>query len=88
MQVLLLIAMPLAVAVVESFWTMLDAEELSPFSSTAQIMELESTAANTVKMLESDAQVAIIYMKISQVCCRLYCYECTARLTTPTAIKE
>ena len=48
----------LAVAVVESFLTMLDAEELSRLSSPAQIMELEFTAASTVKMLESDAQVA------------------------------
>ena len=47
----------LAVAVVESFLTMLDAEELSPLFSAAQIVELESTAASMVKMLESDAQV-------------------------------
>ena len=45
----------LAVAVVESFLTMLDAEELNPLSSAAQIVELESTAASMVKMLESDA---------------------------------
>ena len=41
----------------EYFLTMLDAEELSPLSSAAQIMGLVSTAASTVKMLESDAQV-------------------------------
>ena len=45
----------LAVAVVESFLTMLDAEELNPLSSAAQIVELESTAASMGKMLESDA---------------------------------
>ena len=47
----------LAVAVVESFLTMLDAEELSPLSSAAQIVELESTAVSMVKMLELDAEV-------------------------------
>ena len=53
-----LLVMPtLAVAVVESFLTMLDAEELSLLSSAAQIVELESTAATMVKMLESDVQV-------------------------------
>ena len=26
--------------------------------------------------------------KLSQVCCRLYCYECTARVTMPTATNE
>ena len=57
-QVLQLTLVPtLAEAVVESFLTMLDAEEPSLFSSAAQIVELESTAASTVKMLESDAQV-------------------------------
>ena len=57
-QVLQLTAMPtLAVAVVESFLTMLDVEAPSPLSSAAQIKELVSTTANTVKMLESDAQV-------------------------------
>ena len=66
MQVLLLIAMPLAVAVVVSFLTMLGAEELSPLSSAAQIVELESIAANTVKMLESDAQVACAIITIIQ----------------------
>ena len=46
-------AMPtLAVAVVESSWTMLDAEELSLHYYAAQIVELESTAAPTMKMLE------------------------------------
>ena len=55
-QVLQLTEMPtLAVALVESFLTMLDAEELNPLSSAAQIVELESTAASMVKMLESDA---------------------------------
>ena len=47
----------LAEAVVESSLTMLDAEELSPLSSAAQIKELESTAADTVTMLEWDAKV-------------------------------
>ena len=47
----------LAEAVVESSLTMLDAEELSPLSSAAQIVELVSTAANTVKMLELVAKV-------------------------------
>ena len=52
-QVLQLTAMPtLAEGVVESFLTMLDAKELSPLSSAAQIVELASTAASTVKMLE------------------------------------
>jgi len=62
-QVLQLTAMPtLAEAVVESFLTMLDAEELSPLFSAAHIVELEFTAANTVKMLESDAQVVCDYV--------------------------
>jgi len=26
-----------------------------------------------------------LYRKISRVCCRLYCYECAARVTLPTA---
>ena len=52
-----LIPIPLAAAVVESFLTMLDAEAPSPLSSAAQIVELVSIAASTVKMLESDAQV-------------------------------
>ena len=57
-QVLQLIAVPtLAEAVVESFLTVLDVQGLSLLSSAAQIMELESTAASTVKMLESDVQV-------------------------------
>ena len=57
-QVLQLTTMPtLAEAVVESFLTMLDAEELSPLFSAAQIVELEFIAANTVEMLESDVQV-------------------------------
>ena len=51
----------LAEAVVESFLTMLDAEELSPLFSAAQIMELVSTAVNTVKMLELNAEVFAIY---------------------------
>ena len=60
-QVLQLTVMPtLAEAVVESFLTMLDAEEPSPLFSAAQIMELVSTAANTVKMLESNAEVFAI----------------------------
>ena len=29
-----------------------------------------------------------LYRKTSQVCCRLYCYECTARVTMPTATNE
>ena len=57
-QVLQLSAMPtLAVAVVESSLTMLDAQGLSPLSSAAQIVELESTAADTVTMLESGVWV-------------------------------
>ena len=28
-----------------------------------------------------------LYRKISRVCCRLYCYECAARVTMPTAMK-
>ena len=57
-----LTAMPtLAEAVVESFLTMLDAEELSPLFSAAQIVELVSTAVNTVKMLELNAEVFAIY---------------------------
>ena len=59
---LLLIPIPLAVAVVESSLTMLDAEELSPLSSAAQIVELEFTAVSMVKMLESNAQVVHDYM--------------------------
>ena len=47
----------LAKAVVESFLTMLDVQGLSPLSSAAQIVELESTAASTVKMLESGVWV-------------------------------
>ena len=54
----------LAEAVVESFLTMLDAKELSHCSSAAQIMELVSTAASTVKMLESDAQVLCHYYNV------------------------
>ena len=42
----------LAKAVVESSLTMFNAEELNPLSSAAHIMELESTAVNTMKMLE------------------------------------
>ena len=37
--------------------TLLDAEELNPPFTAAQIVELEFTAASTVKMLQSDAQV-------------------------------
>ena len=56
-----LTAMPtLAEAAVESFLTMLDAEGPSPLFSAAQIVELEFTAASTVKMLESDAQVVCV----------------------------
>ena len=29
-----------------------------------------------------------LYWKISQVCCRLYCYKCAARVTMPTATNE
>ena len=29
-----------------------------------------------------------LYQKISRVCCRLYCYECAARVTMPTATNE
>ena len=29
-----------------------------------------------------------LYRKISPVCCRLYCYECTARAMMPTATNE
>ena len=47
----------LAEAVVESSLTMLDAEGLSLLSWAAQIMELVSTAASMVKMLELDAEV-------------------------------
>ena len=57
----------LAVAVVESFLTMLDAEELSPLFSAAQIVELESTPASTVKMLESDVQVVYHFDKIAGI---------------------
>ena len=49
-QVLQLTATSLPVALVESFLTMLDAEELSSLSSAAQIKELGSTPANTMKM--------------------------------------
>ena len=28
------------------------------------------------------------YQKISRVCCRLYCYECAAQVTMPTATNE
>ena len=60
-QVLQLTAMPtLAEAVVESFLTMLDAQEVSPLFSAAQIVELVSTAVNTVKMLELNAEVFAI----------------------------
>ena len=63
LQVLQLTAMPaLAVAVVESFLTMLDAEEPSPLSSVALIVELEFTAAPTMKMQELDAQVDILHL--------------------------
>jgi len=59
--VLQLTAMPtLAEAVVESFLTMLDAQEVSPLFSAAQIVELVSTAVNTVKMLELNAEVFAI----------------------------
>ena len=62
-QVLQLSAMPtLAVAVVESSLTMLDAQGLSPLSSAAQIVELVSTAASIVKMLELDVQVVCDYV--------------------------
>ena len=54
----------LAEAVVEYFLTMLDAEEWSLFSSAAQIMELEFTAANILKMLELDAQVLCDYSSL------------------------
>jgi len=47
----------LAEVVVGSFWTMLDAQELSPHSFIVYIVELESIAAAIVKMLESDVQV-------------------------------
>ena len=50
----------LAEAVVESFLTMLDAQEVSPLFSAAQIVELVSTAVNTVKMLELNAEVFAI----------------------------
>ena len=30
----------------------------------------------------------ILYQKILWVCCRLYCYECAARVTMPTATNE
>ena len=29
-----------------------------------------------------------LYRKISRVCCRLYCYECAARVTMPMATNE
>ena len=29
-----------------------------------------------------------LYRKISRVCCFLYCYECAARVTMPTATNE
>ena len=29
-----------------------------------------------------------LYQKISRVCCRLYCYECAAQVTMPTATNE
>ena len=54
----------LAEAVVEYFLTMLDAEERSLFSSAAQIVELEFTAANILKMLELDAQVLCDYSSL------------------------
>ena len=47
----------LAEVVVVSFWTMLDAQELSPHCFIVYIVELESTAVAIVKMLESDVQV-------------------------------
>ena len=47
----------LAEVVVGSFWTMLDAQELSPHSLIVYIVELESTAAAIVMMLESNVQV-------------------------------
>ena len=49
MQVLQLTATSLPVAVVESFLTMLDAEELNSLFSAAQTVELGSTTANTMK---------------------------------------
>ena len=49
-QVLQLTATSLPVALVESFLTMLDAEELSPLFSAAQTVGLESITANTMKM--------------------------------------
>ena len=49
-QVLQLTAIPLLVAVVGSFLTMLDVQELNPPFSVALIEELESTTANTMKM--------------------------------------
>ena len=52
----------LAEAVVESFLTMLDAEEPSPLSSAALIVELEFTPAPTMKMQELDAQVDILHL--------------------------
>ena len=47
----------LAEVVVGYFWTMLDAQELSPHSFIVYIVELESTAAAIVKMSESNVQV-------------------------------
>ena len=49
-QVLQLTATPLLVAVVESFLTMLDVQELNPPFSAALIKESESTTASTMKM--------------------------------------
>jgi len=76
--VLHLTAMPtLAEAVVESFLTMLDAEGLSLLSSAAHIVELEFTAASTVKMLESDAQVVCVdVMSLLLPVC--HCIQCWA----------
>ena len=51
----------LAVTMVESFLTMLDAQEVSLLFSAAQIVELVSTAANTLMILQSDAQVLCDY---------------------------
>ena len=57
-----LTVMPLAVAVVEFSLTMLNAMVLSPHSSAVETVELESTAASTVRMLGSDAKVLFDYM--------------------------
>ena len=78
----------LAVAVVESFLTMLDAQGLNPLSSAAQIVELESTAANTVKMLESDAQVACdyvvsVFLTQCKQCDKFHHHKCFEKITHP-----